>query len=160
MIHWFPTYDECYKGYGLTKCQNETCTASNDTPELQGKMDYPNIGLGWSVDNGRSYSLEEIKQRIDEVIAERGRRIGWVREFSQTQKNPEWTERYLMESCDPNNDEGHQDRSNHAEAELYGMWYDGTYYKMHWGMRCVTVSKTKFLYRKFLIEKGYIIDNK
>lgn len=160
MAHCFPTYDECYKGYGLAKCKDGAYTACSDTSELQGKMDYPNIGLGWSVDNGRSYNLEEIKRRIDEVIAMRERRIGWVREFSQTQKNPEWTERYLMESCDPNNNEGHQGRSNHAEAELYSMWYDGTQYKMRWGFGCVTVSKTKFLYRKFLIEKGYIIDNK
>ena len=159
MVHRFPTYDEYYRGYGLTRCKDGTCTAIRNTPELNDQTDYPNIGLGWSVDKGRSYNVEEMKQRIDEVIVERERRIGWVKEFAQTQEKPDWTKRYLLDSCDPNNDDGHRGRSHHTEAELYDMWSDGIHYYMRWGMGFVKVSKTKYLYRQFLIEKGYIIDN-
>ena len=38
------------------------------------------------------------------------------------------------------------------------MWSDGIHYYMRWGMGFVEVSKTKYLYRQFLIEKGYIED--
>ena len=117
MAHLFPTYDAYYKGYGLTKCSDGTFTALHDTPELYDEQDYPNIGLGFSVDQGKIYDCDSIRIRIDEVIAEREKRIGWVKEFSKTCKNPEWS------------------------------------------MGCVTVSKTKFLYRKFLLGKGYITAN-
>lgn len=156
--HYFPEYALYYRGYGLTNGDGGRCSAMHDTPELYDKCDYPNIGLGWPVDKGRSYNLEEMKQRIDEVIAERERRIGWVKEFAQTQKKPDWTERYLLESCDPNNDDGHRGRSHHTEAELYHMWSDGIHYYMRWGMGFVEVSKTKYLYRQYLIERGYIED--
>lgn len=156
--HYFPEYALYYRGYGLTNGDGGRCSAMHDTPELYDKCDYPNIGLGWPVDKGRSYNLEEMKQRIDEVIAERERRIGWVKKFAQTQKKPDWTERYLLESCDPNNDDGHRGRSHHTEAELYHMWSDGIHYYMRWGMGFVEVSKTKYLYRQYLIERGYIED--
>ena len=159
MTHIFPTYDAYYKGYGLTKCSDGTFTALHDTPELYDEQDYPNIGLGFPVDQGKTYDCDSIRIRIDEVIAEREKRIGWVKEFSKTCKNPEWTERYLLDSCDPTNGNGHRSRSNHTEAEIYNIWYDGISYNMEWSMGCVTVSKTKFLYRKFLLGKGYITAN-
>ena len=159
MAHWFPTYNEYYRGYGLTLCKDGSCTAVNNTRELHGKMDYPNIGLGWPVDKGRKYTVEEMRQRIDEVIAERERRIGWVKEFAQTQKKPEWTERYLLSSCDPGNNEGHGRRSYHTEAELYHSWQSGGEYYQRYSMGYIKISRTLFLYRQFLIEKGYIINN-
>lgn len=30
LAHCFPTYDECYKGYGLTKCKDGAYTACSD----------------------------------------------------------------------------------------------------------------------------------
>ena len=156
MAHYFPEYALYYRGYGLTDVDGDRCCAMHDTPELYDKCDYPNIGLGWPVDKGRSYNVEEMKQRIDEVIAERERRIGWVKEFAQTQKKPDWTERYLLSSCDPSNEYGHHSRSHHTEAERYEIWESGGEYYRHCGMGYVNVSKTQYLYRQFLIERGYI----
>ena len=159
MAHLFPTYEACYKGYGLTKRNDGTYTAINNTPELHNQCDFPNIGLGWPVDQGRTYGYDAICKRIDEVIAERKQRIGWVREFAQTCEHPSMVSEYLLDSCDPRNIEGHRSRSNHTEAELYHIWFDGTGCKMRYGIGYVAVSKTKYHYRKFLIEKGYIEDN-
>lgn len=158
-VHCFPEYDSCYRGYGLTERKDGTCCAINNTPDLYGQVDYPNIGLGWSVDNGRSYTTEQMHRRIDEVIAERERRIGWVKEFAATCDKPERVESYLLSSCDPNNLQGHQSRSNHTQAELYDMWFDGREYNMRYSLGYIGVSKTKYLYRQFLIEKGYIVKN-
>jgi hypothetical protein len=159
MAYWFPTYDEYYRGYGLTRCKDGSCTAISNTPELNDKTDYPNIGLGWPVDKGRSYNVEEMKQRIDEVIAERERRIGWVKEFAKTQPKPDRTERYLLSDSDPYNEDGHRGRSYHTVGELYHSWQSGVEYYRRYCMGYIKISKTLFLYRQFLIEKGYIIDN-
>ena len=159
MGHYFPNYEAYYNGYGLTKCKDGSYTAVNITPELYDKCDYPNIGLGWSVDLGKTYDYEAICKRIDEVIDEREKRIGWVREFVKTTEKPDWTERYLLSSCDPSNEYGHRSRSYHTEAERYEIWESGGEYYRHWGMGYVNVSKTMYLYRQFLIEKGYIEDN-
>lgn len=158
MTH-YPSYDACYKGYGLTRCDNGTYTAVNNTPELDDTVDYPNIGLGWVVDQGKTYDYNAICLRIDEVIAEREKRIGWVREFAKTCKNPDWTERYLLGSCDPNNRNGHRHRSHHTEAEYSEIWQDGNEYRMRWCMGYKNTSRTKYLYRRFLIGKKYIINN-
>ena len=157
-VHLFPKYDSYYRGYGLTERKDGTYSAINDTPDLHGQVDYPNIGLGWAVDNGRNYTLEQMQQRIDEVIAERDKRIGWVKEFAATCDKPERVESYLLSSCDPNNVEGHRGRSNHTEAELHHTWFDGTHYNMRWCFGYIAVAKTKHLYRQFLIEKGYITE--
>ena len=156
MAYYFPTYRAYYKGYGLTQCPDGTYTAVNNTLELHDECDYPNIGLGWPVDLGRKYDYEAICKRIDEVIADREKRIGWVREFAKTTEKPDWTERYLLGSCDPSNEYGHQSRSHHTEAETHEIWDAGYGYHMRWSMWWVETSKTKFLYRQFLIERGYI----
>ena len=113
MAHCFPTYDAYYRGYGLTKADDGTCTACNNTPELYDTVDFPNIG----------------------------------------------TERYLLESCDPNNRDGQLHKSHHTEAEHNDIWFDGDEYRMRWCMGYVKTSRTKYLYRCFLIEKGYINNN-
>ena len=159
MQHSFPTYDAIYKGYGLTKCSDGTYTAVNITPELIDTVDFPNIGLGWPVDQGRTFDYDAICKRIDEVIAERDKRIGWVKEFAQTCEKSDWTERYLLDSCDPTNRNGQRHKSHHAEAEHNDIWFDGDEYRMWWCMGYVKTSRTKYLYRCFLIEKGYINKN-
>lgn len=155
MEHYFPTYQTKYRGYGIN-IGSKRCIASTDTPELYDKCDYPNIGYGWPVDRGIDYDYDSICKRIDEVIAEREKRIGWVREFAQTTKKPDWTERYLLSSIDPNNDYGHQGRSCHTKAELTNIWPSGDEYYMQWGMGRVKTSQTMYLYRQFIIAKGYI----
>lgn len=159
MAHSFPTYDAYYKGYGLTKAADGICTACNNTPELFDTVDFPNIGLGWPVDQGRTYDCDALCKRIDEVITEREKRIGWVKEFARTCKNPSWTERYLLESCDPNNRDGQLHKSHHTEAEHNDIWFDGDEYRMRRCMGYAKTSRTKYLYRCFLIEKGYINNN-
>ena len=159
ITHLFPTYNAHYRGYGLVKREDGTYGAFSDTPELYDKQDYPNIGMGWPVDQGITYDYSAMCRRIDEVIADREKRIGWVKEFAQTQKKPEWTERYLLSDSDPDNDEGHRGRSYHTVGELYHSWQSGVEYYRRYGMGYVKISKTLFLYRRFLIGKGYIIDN-
>lgn len=149
-------YNEYYRGYGLTYRKDGYCTASDDTPELWDKIDYPCIGLGRSLDNGRNYTVAEMKQRIDEVIAEREKRIGWVKEFAKTQKKPDWTERYLLSEWDPNNKMGHCGESHHHQAETTEIVKVDDEYRMPFGMGWVKTSKTKYLYRQFLIGKSYI----
>ena len=156
----FSEDDTYYRGYGLEGRKDGTCLALSDTPDLHEEMDYMNIGFGGPVDRGRSYTVDKMKKRIDEVIADRQKRIGWVKEFSQTCKKPDWAERYLLQSCDPNNKRGHMRRSNHTEAELYHIWTDDWKYYMRSTFGYVETSRTKYLYRKFLIEKGYIEDKK
>ena len=160
MAHLFPNFEAYYRGYGLTERKDGTYVACNDTPELYGKCDYPNIGLGWEVDQGKTFDRDAICKRIDEVIEERDKRIAWVREFAQTDNRPSFVSSYLLDSCDPRNIAGHKSRSRHAQAELYDIWCDGSRHLMRYSMGVVAVSETLYLYRKFLITKGYIKDNK
>lgn len=149
----FHTY---HGGYGIVVRQDGTCCAYRDTSELDNELDYPYIGFGGPVDQGETFDIKAIRKRIDEVIAEREKRIGWVKEFARTQKSPKWVESYLMSSCDPNNIRGHSNRTHHTEAEMYGIWANSGEYLMRFGMGFRFTSKIKYFYRKFLIEKGYI----
>lgn len=149
-------YDIYYKGYGLKIRNDKSCCALNDTPELRDELDFPNIGLGGPFDKGHSYTVEEMKKRIDEIISDREKRVLWVEEFAQTCKKPNLVKKYLLESCDTSNRNGHARRSNHTEAEIYNIWSDGVKYYMEYTLGFVETSKIKYLYRKFLCEKRYI----
>lgn len=139
-------------GYGIIKRADGTCCAYSDSEML----DCPHIGFGAAVDQGKTFNLKTIRKRIDEVIAERAKRIEWVKEFAQTQKNPKWVEGYLMSSCDPSNRRGHGNRGHHTEAEMYDIWDNGGEYLIRYGMGFHLTSKIKYFYRRYLIEQGYI----